>query len=62
MIHKIPAKVRRRLKFERHQLRESRLAILNDAYKQRHGEIVTERSKRMRLPQPTQANVRRPTN
>lgn len=53
LIHKIPRTVRRRLKFERHQLRETRLMILNEAYKKRHGEIVTERSKRMKLPQVT---------
>lgn len=59
LIHKVPGKVRRRLKFEKHQLREARLKILNEAYKKRHGDIVTERNKRMKLPESTVINVER---
>lgn len=50
LINKVPATVRRRLKFERNQMREVRLKTLNDAYKRRHGEIGTAKNKKLKLP------------
>lgn len=49
LIPKVSHTVRRRLKFERHQVREARLRILNEAYKRRREEIVRERKRQMKL-------------
>lgn len=50
LIPKVSTVVRKRLKFEKNQLREARLKLLNEAYKKHHGDIAMEQSKRMHLP------------